>query len=70
MAGPRKPRERIVVEVTVKVPPTERLPKPTKAQLAKLAKTFKSDVVASLGVRPTDVCSKMTPDGRPSRTRP
>ncbi len=41
-----------------------------KSQVAKLVKTFKSEVVASLGVRSSNVCSKMSPlDGRrPSRS--
>jgi len=70
MAQPKKPSTRIIVEVKLKVPRTERLPTPTKAQLAKLAKTFKSDIVASLGVRSNDVCTRMSgSDGRLPRSK-
>ncbi len=69
MAAPKKPSTRIVLEVKLKIPRAANVPPLTKVQAAKLAKAFKSELVASLGVRSDVTICKFQPLGRPPRPK-
>jgi hypothetical protein len=59
----------IVLEAELCIPAEAGVPDPTKAQLAKLAKAFKSDILASLGVSSDVMISKMRPLAPPRSKR-